>query len=208
MWEQWSWCFLDEQNGLPWEHSLENQWGRRGRDRKPNSVGGRGEAETESLILWLLVLKFLAGGSWWREAQSLIKGLLETPISHTRLWEHQPLRMGQTVRLGKRNTMCCKSGMEIYFYLVLWFLFFICFFIIFYVLNFFRIAKWWWLPMVSCWPGRRVPQSPDCWSSCNIGGKMREGGEDDDKWMVTVIEGMQNLGGRDRCWVAWGMVLS
>ena len=61
--EQWSWCVLDEQNGLPWEHSFENQWGRRGRDRKPNSVGGRGEAETESLILWLVVLEFLVGGS-------------------------------------------------------------------------------------------------------------------------------------------------
>ena len=59
--------FLKEQNGLPWEHSVENQWGREDRDRKPNSVGGRGEseeAETESLILWLVVLELLAGG-WW-----------------------------------------------------------------------------------------------------------------------------------------------
>ena len=36
--------------------------GGRGRDRKPNSVGGEGERQTESLILWLVVLKFLAGG--------------------------------------------------------------------------------------------------------------------------------------------------
>ena len=57
--------------------------------------------------------------------------------------------MGQTVRLGKINTLCCKSGMEMYFYLVLWFLFFYLLFIIFCVLNFFRIAKWWWLPWVS-----------------------------------------------------------
>ena len=59
--------FLKEQNGLPWEHSVENQWGREDRDRKPNSVEGRGEseeAETESLILWLVVLELLAGG-WW-----------------------------------------------------------------------------------------------------------------------------------------------
>ena len=28
------------------------------------------------------------------------------------------LEICQTVRLGKRNTLCCKSGMEIYFYLV------------------------------------------------------------------------------------------
>ena len=48
-----------------------------------------------------------------------------------------------------------------------------------------------------CWPGRRVPQSPDCWSSCNIRGKMREGGEDDDKGMFSVIEGVRSLGGRE-----------
>ena len=48
-----------------------------------------------------------------------------------------------------------------------------------------------------CWPGRRVPQSPDCSSSCNIWGKMRKGGENDDKGMVSVIEGVQCLGGRE-----------
>ena len=41
---------------------LRTNGGRRGRDRKPNSVGGRGEAETESLILWLVVLELLEGG--------------------------------------------------------------------------------------------------------------------------------------------------
>ena len=44
---------------------------------------GGGEAETESLILWLLVLRLLAGGWWWHEAQSLIQGLLETHILYT-----------------------------------------------------------------------------------------------------------------------------
>ena len=38
------------------------------------------EAETESLILWLVVLELLVGGWWWREAQSLIQGLVETRI--------------------------------------------------------------------------------------------------------------------------------
>ena len=57
---------------------LRTSGGRRGRNRKPNSVGGKGEAETESLILWLSVLRLLAGGWWWHEAQSLIQGLLET----------------------------------------------------------------------------------------------------------------------------------
>ena len=48
-----------------------------------------------------------------------------------------------------------------------------------------------------CWPGRRVPQSPDCWNSCNIRGKMREGGEDDDKGMVSGVEGVWSLGRRE-----------
>ena len=39
-----------------------------------------------------------------------------------------------------------------------------------------------------CWPGRRVSQSPECWSSYNKRGKMREGGEDDDKGMVSDVE--------------------
>ena len=48
-----------------------------------------------------------------------------------------------------------------------------------------------------CWPSRTVSQSPDCWSSCNIRLKIREGGEDDDKGMVSDIEGVQSLGGRE-----------
>ena len=47
-----------------------------------------------------------------------------------------------------------------------------------------------------CWSGRRVSHSPDCLSSCNIRGKMREGGEDDDKGMVSDVEGVWSLGGR------------
>ena len=48
-----------------------------------------------------------------------------------------------------------------------------------------------------CWPVRRVPQSPICWSSCNVRGKMREGGEDDSKGMVSNVEGVQSLGGTE-----------
>ena len=44
-----------------------------------------------------------------------------------------------------------------------------------------------------CWPGRRVFQSPECWISCNVQGKMREGGEDDDKGMVNDVEGVRSL---------------
>ena len=78
--------------------------------------GGEGEAETESLILWLVVFELLAGGWWWHEAQSLIQGWLETYFVYLAL-RTSALEMGQTVRLGKRNTY--KGGMEIYFYLVL-----------------------------------------------------------------------------------------
>ena len=86
---------------------------------------GRGEAETESLILWLVVLQLLAGGWWLREAQSLIQGWLVTYFVYLAL-RMLALGMGQTVRLGKRNTLCCKSRMEMYFYLVG---FMICYFL-------------------------------------------------------------------------------
>ena len=56
---------------------LRTNGGRRGRDWKPNSVEGRGEAETESLILWLAVLKLLVGGwfvAWGTEFYSGLAG--------------------------------------------------------------------------------------------------------------------------------------
>ena len=41
---------------------LKTYGSKRDRDRKPNLVGGGGqEAETERLILWLVVLELLAG---------------------------------------------------------------------------------------------------------------------------------------------------
>ena len=96
------------------------EWGGgwRGRDKKFNSVGGRGrgEAETQSLNLWLVVPELLVGGWWWRESYSGIAG--NTYFVYLAL-RTSALGMGQTVTLGKRNTLCCKSGMEIYFYLVL-----------------------------------------------------------------------------------------
>ena len=68
------------------------------------------------------------------------------------------LGMGQTVSMGKRNTLCCKSGMEIYFYLVLWlFIFYFAFYYIFCVEFLLNCQV-----MVTslgrcCWLGRRVP---------------------------------------------------
>ena len=37
--------------------------------------------------------------------------------------------------------------------------------------------------------------SPDCWSSCNMRVKMREGGVDDDKGVGNDVEGVQSLVG-------------
>ena len=73
-----------------------------------------------------------------------------------------------TVKLGKGNTLCCKSRMEMYFYLVL--SFFYLLFIIFCGLNFFRIAKWWWLPWVSA-DGlvRESPRVPNAEAPASFG---------------------------------------
>ena len=84
--------------------------------------------------------------AWGTESYS---GLAGNTYFVYRALRASALGLGQTVRLGKRNTLCCKSRMEIYFYLVSWVFIFHLLFIIFYVLNFFRIAKWWWLPWVS-----------------------------------------------------------
>ena len=47
------------------------------------------------------------------------------------------------------------------------------------------------------WPGKRVPQIPNCWSSCNVREKMRECGKGDDKGMVSDVEAMLTQGGRE-----------
>ena len=127
--------------------------------------------------------------AWGTDSYS---GLAETYFVYLAL-RTSVLGMGQAVRLGKRNTLCCKSRMEMYFYLVLWFFLF-CF-LLYFVLNFFRIAKWCWHRWVSAgslgsllpWPGRRIPQSLECWCSCNIWGKMRNGGGDDGSLRVCGV---------------------
>ena len=70
--------------------------------------GGGGETETESLILWLVVLELLGGGWWLRDTYFVYL-----------TFRTSALGMDQTVRPGKRNTLCCKSRMEMYFYLIL-----------------------------------------------------------------------------------------
>ena len=86
-----------------WRNSVGAEWatigifcwepvgGRRGRDKKHKFCsGGEREAETESLILWLVVLELLVGGWWLREVHCLIRGWLEKHILYTWLWERQP----------------------------------------------------------------------------------------------------------------------
>ena len=51
---------------------------RRGRNRRPNLVeggGGGGEAETERLILWLVVVELLVGGWLWRGAPDYLSNV-------------------------------------------------------------------------------------------------------------------------------------
>ena len=73
---------------------------------------------SERLISWLVVLELLAGGWWWHEAQSLIQDWVETHIFSTWLRERQLwgwFRLSDSVK----ETLCCRSRMQIYFGLLL-----------------------------------------------------------------------------------------
>ena len=48
-----------------------------------------------------------------------------------------------------------------------------------------------------CRHGAGAPQSPDCCSSCNVQGKMRDGGVDDGKGMVSDVDSVRSLGRRE-----------
>ena len=170
--------------------------GRWSRDRKPNFVGGEGrgrDRKPDFVACSMQIVSRWVVVEWGIKSYSGLAG--NTYFVYLAL-RTSALGMGQTVRLGKRNTLCCKSRMEIYFYLVLWFFIFYLLFIIY--VRFLQNHQ---VMMTSlglcCWSGSRVSQSPDCWCSCNIRGKMREGGEDDDKGMFSVIEGVRSLGGRE-----------
>ena len=50
-----------------------------------------------------------------------------------------------------------------------------------------------------CWKHSGAPQSPDCWSPCNVRGNTVEGEMEDGRGMVIEVESMvwlRNLGGR------------
>lgn len=53
-----------------------------------------------------------------------------------------------------------------------------------------------WVAAVGCCSGGAA-QSPICESSCNVRGNVRTGEVDDDRGMVSDVEEVLNLGGRD-----------
>ena len=73
----------------------------RGTDRKPNFVA----CSARIVSGWMLVVWGTGFFSELAENTNFVYLVLRTLA----------LGMGQTVRLGKRNTLCCKSGIEIYF---------------------------------------------------------------------------------------------
>ena len=77
----------------------------RGRDRKSNFVA----CSTQIFTGWVVV-------AWGAEPYS---GLAGNTYFVYLVVITSALGMGQTARLAKRNTLCCKSRMEMYFYLVL-----------------------------------------------------------------------------------------
>ena len=91
---------------------LRTNGSRRGRDRKPNSVVGEGRDRDRKL-------DFVVCSAW-----TVSGWVVVTQGTDMTCWKHfvclvlrtSALGMGQAVRLGKRNTLCCKSGIEIYFY--------------------------------------------------------------------------------------------
>ena len=186
---------------------LRTNVGKGGRDRKPNSVGGKGRGRGRKPDFMACSTRIFSGWVvvvWGTESYSGLAG--NTYFVYLAL-RTSALGMGQTVRLGKRNTLCCKSRMEIYFYLVSWVFIFHLLFITFYVLNFFRIAKWWWLPWVSAvglvGESPRVPtaEAPATFSERwgRVGRMMTR------EWSLSLRVCRVWVG--ERCGVPWGMGL-
>ena len=128
--------------------------GRRGRDRNPNYVG-RGRDRDRKL-------NFVACTAWIVSGSAVVAWGTESYLGLA--LRTSVLGMGQTVRLGKTSTLICKSRIEIYIFLVLWFFIFYFIMWVFFLFGFyslcyvFRIAKWWQLPWVAV--VRLVRESP------------------------------------------------
>ena len=96
---------------------LRTNGGRRGRDRKPDFVA----CGAWIVSKWVVV-------AWGIESYS---GLARNTYFVYLALRMSALGMVQTVRLDKRNTLCCKSRMEFFFIWFYDFLFFICFLLYF-----------------------------------------------------------------------------
>ena len=143
---------------------------------------------------------YRVGGDGMR--QSLTQGLLKH-IFCIPGFENVSLGMGQAVRLGKRNTLCSRSRMDMYFYLVLWFFIFYLLFL-YLVLNFFRIAKWCWLPWVfAVGLVGKSPRVLNAEAPTTFGERWgRVGRMMAREWSVSF-----RVWVRERCRVPWGMRL-
>ena len=95
---------------------LRTNGGRRGRDRRPDILA----CSAWIVSGWVVMV--------WDTV--LFRACWNTYFAYLAL-RTSALGMGQAVRLGKRNTLCCKSWMEINFYWFYDFLFFICFLLYF-----------------------------------------------------------------------------
>ena len=95
--------------------------------------GGRGEAETENLILLLVVLKLLADVWWWHEAQSIIQGWLEMHILDAWLGERQPWGQVRLSDWSKEIHRVVETEWEYisawFYVLFIIFIFLLCFFL-------------------------------------------------------------------------------
>ena len=94
----------------------------------------------------------------------------------------------------------CKQNGKLFFFGFITFYFLLLLSILFYVILSDGLQKC-QVMVISlgccCRHGGGVPQSPDNCSSCNVQGKMREGGLDGGKGMVSDVVGVQSLGGRE-----------
>ena len=171
---------------------LRTNGGRRGRDRKPDIVA----CSAWIVSGWVVMM--------WGTV--LFRACWNTYFVYLAL-RTSALGMGQAVRLGKRNTLCCKSWMEMYFYLVLRFFIFYLLFIIFCVLNFFRITKWWWLRWVSAVDlVGESPRVPNAEAPATFGERWgRVGRMMAREWSVSLRVCRVWVG--ERCRVPWGMGL-
>ena len=180
---------------------LRTNGGRRGRDRKPNSVGGKGRGWDRKLDFVACSARIVSGWvvvAWDTESYSGLAGNIYF------IPGFESLSPGKGSDWVKKK-LCCKKRTEIYFYLVLWLFIFYLLFIIFYVLHFFRITKW--LPWVSA-VGLvgESPRVPIADAPATFGERWgRVGRMMTREWSVSLRVYRVWVG--ERCWVRWGMGL-